>query len=587
MNRRFRLFVFLILVLTHFLSIVVVSQTLSQEIDNIIKTEMRKRKVVGASLAFVDSSGIIFSKGYGFADIKNNIPASNQTIYPFGSVSKVVTMASVLRLQSLGKLNIDSAFVKYVPKFRINQHFIEFKSFTVFDLLTQQAGIPRTRLKDLYTDYTKPTDFYQLIDEEKDNFLIAPPKEVYQYSDIGFSMLGLLPIKTRAQDYVVFLEKEIFIPFEMKSASFHKDSALHNYTKGYEKGKEAKIYATRYLPAFGLQASAEDLAKFAYVFLNAGKTIHGKQVLSAELVQQAIIRQNTDTKLAFSNHLGLTWWLSDFYGFESVYHGGEQKPCLSVVRMLPELKIGLVLVTNSDMNRDFLDVVTEKILLASMRSKSIPYSDKYYDRYGVTKADIIDKSIKKIYLGDYASSYGIINISPKGSNLKVNLISAKKQLKGTLMSDSTLQLNYMLFGLIPVKVMRIFVEEVNGRTIIGTKSTKTGRKIFGGEKMTFEKPKTAWDNISGKYEICNLDDMEYHLLQEIEISEYKGIKVISGEGTIPDVEKFQFCIHPLNDNLAIVQGIGGQGLLGETIKRFEKDNQEFIEIAGYLFKKQL
>ena len=76
------------------------------------------------------------------------------------------------------------------------------------------------------------------------------------------------------------------------------------------------------------------------------------------------------------------------------------------------------------------------------------------------------------------------------------------------------------------------------------------------------------------------------LLEKIEVTEYKGIKVISGESDIPDVEKFQFCIRPINDNLAIVQGIGGQGLLGETIKRFEKNGEELIEICGYLVKKR-
>ena len=91
----------------------------------------------------------------------------------------------------------------------------------------------------------------------------------------------------------------------MTNASFHKDSAF-KYTKGYEKGREAKIYATRYLPAFGLQATTEDLAKFAYVFINEGKSIAGKQVLSKDLVLRASQRQNQETKLAFSNHLGLT-----------------------------------------------------------------------------------------------------------------------------------------------------------------------------------------------------------------------------------------------------------------------------------------
>ncbi len=575
----------IIITMVYLLTILSCKAQKTNSIDEIVELALKKHKVIGASIALVDSTGIIYSKGFGYSDKSNKKLVTTKTAFPFGSVSKVITMASVLKLQDLGKLDMDSAFVKYVPDFQIKQHFQENKPFSVFDLLTQQAGIPRTRLKDLYTDFAKPTDFYRLIEEEKNNYLIAPPKEVYQYSDIGISMLGLLPKYTLQKDYCEFVKKEIFEAFQMTNASFHKDSVL-NYTKGYEKGTEAKIYATRYLPAFGLQASTEDLAKFAYVFLNEGKNISGKQVLSKMLVEKAIQRQNKDTKLAFSNHLGLTWWLNNFYGYKSVYHGGEQKPCLSMVRLLPELKIGIVLVINSDMNNDFLTEITEKVLLALLDKKSISYQKDYYTKYKVEKAKNSDY-FKKLFEGNYASSYGIINIKPKKNYYKVDLISANKTLRGTLMSDSTLQLDYMVLGIYPVKVMRLFVEQIYGRSIIGTKSTKTGRKIFGGEKITFENPKTKWDKISGKYMIYNLNEKEYPLLKEIVISEYKGLKVISGRKTsIPDVENFQFCIHPINDNLAIVQGIGGQGLLGETIKRFGTGDGEFIEIAGYIFKKK-
>lgn len=575
-------------IITFSYCIIILSGCVAQNensIDQIVEAALKKYKVVGASIAIVDSTGIMYTKGFGYADKIKSKLVTNETVFPFGSVSKVVTMASILKLHELDKLNIDSPFTKYVQDFRIKKHFTEDVPFSVFDLLTQQAGIPRTRLKDLYTDLATPTDFYQIIQEEKENYLIAPPKEVYQYSDIGISMLGLLPKYTSQLDYCDFVKRSIFEPFQMNDASFHKDSAL-NYTVGYEKGNEARIYATRYLPAFGLQASASDMAKFAYVFLNEGRSISGKQVLSKDLVLRAIDRQNHSTKLAFSNHLGLTWWLNEFYGYKSLYHAGEQKPCLSIVRLLPELKLGIVIAMNSDMNNTFLSEVTEKVLLAIFEKKGINYQKNYYEKYKVHKAEN-SNYFKNLYTGDYASSYGIIDIQQKKNHYSVNLLAENKRLRGTIMSDSTLQLEYMLLGIFPIKVMRLFVEKIKDRSIIGTKSAKTGRKIFGGEKINFKKPITKWDGISGKYAIYNLGIKEYPLMNEIEVSEYKGLKVIYGQKTlIPDVEKFQFCIRPLNDSLAIVQGIGGQGLLGETIKRFDKNGQEYIEIAGYQFIKK-
>lgn len=566
------------------------AQTLeAPKIDELVQQLLKKHKVVGTSISIIDSNGIIFSKGYGFADKKNKIPVQAETIFPFGSVSKVITMAGVLKLQDLGYLNIDSSYTKYVHDYSIKSHINAIKPFSIFDLITQQAGIPRTRLKDLYTDSAKPTDFYKLIEEEKNNYLIEAPGVVYQYSDIGISMLGLLPKYTANVDYTQFIKKQLFNQIGMNHASFHRDSANYFYTKGYEKDKEAKIYATRYLPAFGLQASSEDMAKFAYLFLNNGKSIDRKQIISSDLIQRSIDRQNQNTKIAYSNHLGLTWWLGDFYGFKSVYHGGEQKPCLSSVRILPELKIGIVVVMNSDMNGQFLSEVTEEILLEVLKSKQIKFNQNYYEKNKVNKyGSKLSKQLKELYTGDYASSYGIISIKPKNeNNFRVNLLAANKKFKGSFVSDSTMQLNYMLLGLIPVKVMRLFVDTVENRVIIGTKAARNGRKIFGGQKINFEMKETKWNSISDTYYICNLNEKEYPLMDKISISDYNGVKVISGTSKIPDVEKFQFCIQPINNNLALVQGIGGQGLLGETIKRWEDDKEEFIEIAGYVFKKRL
>jgi len=565
-----------------FLSSFVSSQKTYENVDRIILAEMKKRNITGASIALVDSSGIIFSKGYGFADKANKLFASSQTVYPFGSISKVITTASILKLQDLGKLDIDSAFVKYVPEFQIKQHFHEKRPFTIADLLMHQGGIPRTRLKDLYTDFAQPADFYKIIEEEKEDYLIAPPGEIYQYSDIGMTIPGVLPFKTTHKHYVEFVNDEIFKPSGMSNASFHKDSAKNNYTKGYQNGVETRIFATRFLPAFGMQASVEDLAKFLFVFLNKGTAIDGTQVLSPELVQRAIKQQNQATKLVFSNKMGLGWMLEGFHGYQCVYHGGEQKPCLSMVRMLPELKLGIVLAINSNMDRDFISIVVEKVLLEIFKEKKIPYSRDYKEK--VKSSRSLRYSLTNSFTGDYATSYGIVNISRAKKKLQVNMISIDRKFNAKIMTDSTLQLNYMIMGMIPVKVMRLFVTEINNRKIIGIKLIG-GRKIFGGEAIIFDKPRTEWDSVAGKYIICNLDDQEYSLLKEIEVSEYKGIKVISGKGDIPDVEQFQFCIRPINDNLAIVQGIGGQGLLGETIKRRKINGEEFIEICGYLLKK--
>lgn len=119
-----------------------------------------------------------------------------------------------------------------------------------------------------------------------------------------------------------------------------------------------------------------------------------------------------------------------------------------MVRMLPELKLGLVLVMNSDMDSDFLSIVTEQVLLALMKAKNIPYSADYYDKFKVDKVKNFNQALAQSMVGDYATSYGLINIAQKGKKMKVKLITMGKKLQGKLMTDSTLQLRYMLLGIV-------------------------------------------------------------------------------------------------------------------------------------------
>lgn len=108
-----------------------------------IEQEMVRQNVMGLSIALVNNNGIIWEKGFGWADKENQVPAGPESVYMIGSVSKFFTAVVLARLQEQGMLNIDNPVSFYLPEFQMQDRYPgTFDQITVRSLLTHQSGIP-------------------------------------------------------------------------------------------------------------------------------------------------------------------------------------------------------------------------------------------------------------------------------------------------------------------------------------------------------------------------------------------------------------------------------------------------------------
>ncbi|CAF0796835.1 unnamed protein product [Adineta ricciae] len=197
------------------------------QIDEYIRSEMKKQKIPGLSMAIIKNNQMVYGQGYGYSNLEHQIPAKLETVYQSGSMGKQFTALAVMILVERGLINLDTRVKEYLhdaPK--------AWKNITVRHLLTHTAGT---------TDYPSDFDYQQDNDEDtmwkmiKKIPLDFQPGEQYSYSNLGYVTLGILIGRVTGEFYGDFLQKNIFQPLGMKTARIISESDIvANRASGYE-----------------------------------------------------------------------------------------------------------------------------------------------------------------------------------------------------------------------------------------------------------------------------------------------------------------------------------------------------------------
>jgi CubicO group peptidase (beta-lactamase class C family) len=170
---------------------------------NLIAENALKRPVAGFSLGVMKDNRVILKRGYGFADLERKIPATAETRYQIGSITKQFTAAAILRLVEQKKINLDDEITKYLPEFSTQGNKV-----TIHHLLTHTSGIKN------YSDYffvldspvtTTPVAPQQILDSIKDKPFDFKPGERLAYNNSGYFLLGLIIERASGMPYAKFL----------------------------------------------------------------------------------------------------------------------------------------------------------------------------------------------------------------------------------------------------------------------------------------------------------------------------------------------------------------------------------------------
>jgi len=282
-------------------------------------SDLTKAGSPGCALAVYRDGKIIYAKGYGLANIEENVAITPQTVFDIGSTSKQFTAATILLLEKQGKLSVNDDIRKYIPELPAYGQKI-----TILQLLNHTSGLrdylTLMELAGINIDsVTTDADALALITRQKAlNF--APGSE-WLYSNTGFFLLSVLVQRTSGKTLREFAAENIFAPLEMRHTQYRDShtSLIENRAMAYEEqeNKDGYTLNVSYFEQTGdgaVHTSVEDLQKWDENFYSP--RVGGKEFL-AEIQEHG--KLNSGKVLDYAKGLSL----QDYRGLPTVRHGGS------------------------------------------------------------------------------------------------------------------------------------------------------------------------------------------------------------------------------------------------------------------------
>jgi CubicO group peptidase (beta-lactamase class C family) len=319
--------------------------------EQFVEQTMKAQQMPGLSVAVMHGD-FRWSRGFGFADLENQVPARAESSYRMGSVSKPFTAAAVLKLAEEGKLDLDAEVQTYVPYFPKKAQPV-----TVRQLLAHQGGISH------YRDYMKegrirePKNTREALAIFQDFDLVAEPGTAFNYSSYGYNLLGAVIEGASGKPYGEYVAENVWKPLGMTSTRMDDPRALvpHRVT-GYVL-EDGKLQRSEYVDVSsrfgggGTRSTVDDMLCFV-VSLADGKVLKSETRNAAWTMQPTRDGRYTRYGLGFGILMRNGRWM--------VAHSGAQQETRTDLLIVPTEHFALALASNFE-DAD-LDVFEDKLI---------------------------------------------------------------------------------------------------------------------------------------------------------------------------------------------------------------------------------
>ena len=312
----------------------------ADQIDAVFKA-WGNREVPGASLGIFKDGEILYSKGYGMANLEYNIPNDANSVFRIGSTSKQFTAACIVLLESEGKLSFDDPLSKFYPEFPEYA-----KKITVRHLLNHTSGI-RDYLQLAYlkgydddTHYKDAEIMSWLVRQTSLNF---EPGEEYLYSNSGYWLLGQIVEKASGSNMADYARNNIFRPLEMR------DTHFHNYHNRIVKNR-ASGYAPHSSGAFMISMTTLDMIGDGGIFTSINDikkwddAYYNSEVLPADFWEKMTTQGVLNNGETIDYALGV--FIEDYKGVKAIRHGGAFVGFRAELVRFPEHNLSIAVFAN-------------------------------------------------------------------------------------------------------------------------------------------------------------------------------------------------------------------------------------------------
>ncbi len=376
----------------------------------------KKHHVPGAQLGILDGDDLV-EVACGVLNNRTGQPATTESVFQIGSITKVWTATVVMQLVDEGLVGLDSPVVEVLPELQLSDPDVT-KSVTIRHLLTHTSGIDG----DVFTDTGRGDDCL-----EKYTELLAgvaqnhPLGATWSYCNSGWSVLGRVIEKLTDQTWDQAMRERLFTPLGLtRTMTLAEEAILHEVAIGHVDAEGKQVPTSVWDlprsvgPAGLVKSTVRDVLGFAKLHLSGGLAPDGTRVLSAESAE-AMTRHEADLpdKFILGDSWGLGWIRFGWHGHRLIGHDGNTLGQAGFLRLLPEQGVAVAMLTNGGNTRDLYEDLYREIFA---EVAGVDMSEPFTPPTEPVEVDIAP------YVGTYARSSVRMEVLAEGPTLRTTIL---------------------------------------------------------------------------------------------------------------------------------------------------------------------
>ena len=444
--------------------------------------------------------------------------------------------------------------------------------------MTHHSGLPGYWVRGIIDRH--PAQFEEQVTAVRDEYVATPPNTVFAYSNLGVSLLGAAIGEVSGDRYAVYMNRYLLQPLGMTRSEF----AARIPGKAYKDGKEVEAIPLRDLPSSSLISSASDMTHFMRMLFADGN-YDGRQIVRPETLREMFKAQNANVPLDFDFRIGLGWMLSGVDVPRAgivASHGGTTLNYHTMLAVLPEHKLGVVVLSNSANAQEVVAKVTEETLKLALEAKrgiaepQRPFVEP--KRVPLGAEDL------QAYTGYFETLIGLVKVENHDGELIAELMGWKFEL--VKHEDGEFGVRLKLLGFIPVanqqmKELNLSLHRIDGREVLTYQ--KDGQAMLVGEKLHLLPLPEYLNDYVGEYEITNPHDGP--MPENIRVVREGDLLIGEFNSSLMPKFLFRTAFLPAPARGELIMGGIGSGK-GETLRVAKVGEEAHMYFSGFDLKKK-
>jgi CubicO group peptidase (beta-lactamase class C family) len=327
-----------------------------RELEPEIRRAMTEGRIPSMAIALVSGDEILWSQGYGYANLYTRSPATASTVYMVASTFKTMAASAVLALWEEGRFELDDPVRDYLGDLEIPGENPN-RPITFRQLLTHTSGIPSSFSPVPVWADSVPTSMEPFLRSQLG--AVSAPLEQVRYSNMGYTLLAYLVERLTGVEFRTWVRNRIFGPMAMGSTDFIPSAEMvERMAIPYmPEGRDGPLLPADRLrfaewPAGGAWGTVQDQARWLGMNLNGG-VFQGRRILSEETLREAHTHQFPDFTGSMAGGwggddagYGLAWWTSTREGERYIAHSGSVRGYTAFLHGNLDRAVGVAILTN-------------------------------------------------------------------------------------------------------------------------------------------------------------------------------------------------------------------------------------------------